>query len=260
MPYANNQGVRIYYEVEGEGPPLVLMYGIINSVDIWRHFGYVEPLRNDYRLILIDTRGHGASDKPHDPEAYRLPLLAADVVAVLDDLDISKAHYLGYSMGGFIGYGIAKYAPERFHSLIIGGARLPWKRDRELATYVLELYKFREGMEIHLPLVEAYWGPRWTPEMRAMHQSNDLEALTGMLLAEEGIISHGFEDVAPSLTLPCFFFVGEVDDEPAIRQFVEELPNGTYVSFPGLDHREAGSRADLVVPHVRRFLAEVGEG
>ena len=259
MPYANNQGVRIYYEVEGEGPPLVLMYGIINSVDIWRHFGYVEPLRNDYRLILIDTRGHGASDKPHDPEAYTLPLLAADVVAVLDDLDISKAHYLGYSMGGFIGYGIAKYAPERFHSLIIGGARLPWKRDPERATHAFETYKCREEMETFLAAIEVLAGTWWTPETEAIWRSNDLEALTAMLSAEEGIISHGIEDVAPTLTLPCLFFVGEVDDDPAIRQCVEGMPNATFVSFPGLDHVDAAFRSDLVLPHVTKFLEEVGQ-
>ena len=260
MPYANNEGIRIYYEVEGEGPPLVLVYGIMVSVDLWRHCGFVELLRNDYRLILIDSRGHGASDKPHNPEAYALPLLAADVVAVLDDLGISKAHYLGYSLGGYIGYGIAKYAPERLHSVIVGDATLPWKRDPERAAQSLDdPFKFKEGMETHLALVEAYWGPRWTPEIQAMSQSNDLHALTAMLLAEEGILSHGFEDVAPALTMPCLFYVSEDGDDPAWRQCIEELPNGIYVSFPELDHREAGCRADLVVPHVRKFLAGVGE-
>ena len=259
MPYAHNQGVRIYYEVEGEGPPLVLMYGLLNNVDMWRQFGFVEPLRNDYRLILIDARGHGASDKPHDPEAYALPLLAADVVAVLDDLDVSKARYLGFSLGGYIGYGIARYAPERLHSLIIGGASLPWKRDPEMATGGLERYKLREGMEAYLEAVELLAGTWWTPQTEAIWRTNDLEALTAMLLAEEGIVSHGFEDVAPALTLPCLFYVSEEADDPAWRQCIEEMPNGTFVSLPGLGHVDAGFRGDLVVPHVRKFLAGVGE-
>ena len=259
MPYANNQGVRIYYEVEGEGPPLVLMYGINESVDTWRHFGFVEPLRDDYRLVLIDTRGHGASDKPHDPAAYGLPPLVADVVAVLDDLDIKKAHYLGYSLGGYIGYGIAKHASERFHSLIIGGANPPWKRDPGRAAQILEMFKYREGMEAYLAAVEVLLGTWWTPEREALVRSNDLEALTAMLIAEEGILSLGFEDVAPTLTLPCLFYVGEVDDDPAIRKYIDEMPNGIYVSFPGLNHLDAYYRSDLVLPHVTKFLAEVGE-
>ena len=80
-----------------------------------------------------------------------------------------------------------------------------------------------------------------------------------MLLAEEGFLSHGFEDVAPYLTLPSLFFVGEVDDDPAIRQCVERMSNATYVSFPGLNHADAWCRTDLVLPHVTKFLEEVGE-
>lgn len=79
MPFANNKGVRIRYEVEGDGPPLVLMHGLTDSLEVFRISGYVDALRSDYNLILIDTRGHGASDKPHEPGAYRRATLVADV-------------------------------------------------------------------------------------------------------------------------------------------------------------------------------------
>jgi len=117
MPYATNQNVRIHYQVEGEGLPLVLQHGFSNSLDTWYERGYVDLLKHDYRLILIDARGHGASDKPHDPEAYALQLRAGDIVAVLDQLHIAHAHFFGYSMGGWIGFGLAQYAPERFPAL-----------------------------------------------------------------------------------------------------------------------------------------------
>ena len=67
----------------------------------------------DRQLILLDARGHGASDKPHDPAAYDLRLRVGDVTAVLDDLEIRRADYFGYSMGGWIGFGLAKHAPVR---------------------------------------------------------------------------------------------------------------------------------------------------
>jgi pimeloyl-ACP methyl ester carboxylesterase len=95
MPYANHKGVRIHYEVDGTGPPLVLEHGLGTSLELWRLTGFAEPLKSDYQLILVDPRGHGASDKPHDPEAYRMAFRVADVVAVLDDLQIGKAHYCG---------------------------------------------------------------------------------------------------------------------------------------------------------------------
>jgi pimeloyl-ACP methyl ester carboxylesterase len=72
-------------------------------LESWRERGYTNVLGDDYRLILIDARGHGRSDKPHEPEAYVRELRATDVVAVLDDLGIGKTNYFGYSMGGRIG-------------------------------------------------------------------------------------------------------------------------------------------------------------
>jgi pimeloyl-ACP methyl ester carboxylesterase len=84
MPYVNNGGVRIHYQVEGEGPALVLQHGFTESVTDWYESGYVGALTPDYRLILIDARGHGASDKPHDPDAYALNRRVSDVAAVLD--------------------------------------------------------------------------------------------------------------------------------------------------------------------------------
>jgi pimeloyl-ACP methyl ester carboxylesterase len=100
----------------------VLVQGLTGYLELWYELGYVDSLKKDYRLIPMDIRGHGGSDKPHDPEAYKFKLLAADVVAVMDDAKISKAHYLGYSLGGLIAFGLAKYSPKRFHSFIIGGA------------------------------------------------------------------------------------------------------------------------------------------
>ena len=127
MPYARNEGVRIHYEVEGEGPPLVLQHGFSESVVDWYETGYVKALKPDYRLILIDARGHGDSDKPHDPEAYLLNRRVGDVTAVLDAIDIATAVYWGYSMGGWIGFGMANYAKERVRALVIGGQH-PYSR------------------------------------------------------------------------------------------------------------------------------------
>lgn len=74
MPYVNNEGVRIYYEVEGQGPPLVLIAGLTGNLKTWRLYGYVKELKGDYRLILLDPRGHGDSDKPHNQKPTLLSL------------------------------------------------------------------------------------------------------------------------------------------------------------------------------------------
>ena len=122
MPHANNDGIRIHYHVEGSGPPVVLHAGFTVDMHAWYEWGYVDALKSEYQLILVDPRGHGQSDKPHDPAAYEMALRAGDVIAVLDDLGIGQTHYLGYSMGGRIGFDIAKLASTRLRSLMIGGS------------------------------------------------------------------------------------------------------------------------------------------
>ena len=67
MPFADNAGVPIHYQVAGGGPPLVLQHGFTDSLESWAHYGYVAALQADFSEIRIDARGHGASGKPHDP-------------------------------------------------------------------------------------------------------------------------------------------------------------------------------------------------
>ena len=119
MPYANNAGVRIHYEVDGTGPALVLHHGFTQCLEDWSECGYVAALRPRYQVILVDARGHGDSDKPHDEASYTLDRRTADVTTVLDALGLEKAHFWGYSMGGRIGFGMARYAPDRVDKLVI---------------------------------------------------------------------------------------------------------------------------------------------
>lgn len=122
MPYAQNNGVNIYYEVEGVGVPLVLLHGLTQDLLHWREFGWTDQLRQAYQLILIDIRGHGVTDKPYEGEAYQLELLAQDVLAVLDKISIRQAHCCGFSYGGRICFQLAQSAPERFYSFVIIGS------------------------------------------------------------------------------------------------------------------------------------------
>jgi pimeloyl-ACP methyl ester carboxylesterase len=122
VPYATREDIRLHYEVEGHGPPLVLHHGLGGSLEAWRQLGYAAALRDRCQMVLLDARGHGASDKPHDRAAYGLLSHVADVLTILEALQLPKAHFFGYSMGGLIGFGLAKYAPEPVESLVISGA------------------------------------------------------------------------------------------------------------------------------------------
>ena len=116
---------------------LVLLHGLSETYEIWHISGYVESLKKEYRLILIDARGHGDSDKPHDSEAYTMKLMVSDVVAVLDDLKISKAHFLGYSMGGMIAQELVLTYPERVAKLVLCSTGSRWCFSQE-ASRILD--------------------------------------------------------------------------------------------------------------------------
>jgi pimeloyl-ACP methyl ester carboxylesterase len=252
VPYANNQGVRIRYEVEGSGSPLVLLHGLAGYLEQWHELGYVGSLKKDFTLVLIDMRGHGGSDKPHDPEAYKLRLLVADVTAVMDALNISKTHFLGYSLGGRMAFALAKYAPERFYSFIIGG-QSPYARPRARIRWWLQILK--KGMSAYVEVCESTRGVKMAPQTRAKILSNDTEALAAFVSATEWRAN--LEDALPNMTMPCLFFVGEADPSYAgARECASLLPDAEFVSFPGFGH-DVDFQSRLVLPHITKFLEKV---
>lgn len=253
MPFAVNDGVRIHYEVEGEGPPLVLCHGLASSLEVWRIWGFVEGLKDKYKLILIDARGHGYSDKPHDPEAYGIESLVADVVTVLDDLNIEKAHFLGYSMGGQIGWSIGKYAPDRFSSLIIGGMP-PYEKEPKVLGPRWRAVA-RKGNEAIIGIFEANWPHMVTPEFKAVLMNNDPKALIAWWLRKDRV---DYEETLATTNLPCLLYVGESDPGYAkAKERSNVLANLKFVSLSNLDHVDCNMRSDLVLPHILKFLANM---
>jgi len=251
MPYADNKGIQIHYRTEGEGPPLVLHHWSLATLESWYDYGYVSALENDYRLILLDARGHGASDKPHEPEAYTLRKRVEDIVVVLDDLGIATSHFFGYSMGGWIGFGSARYASGRFQSLIIGGSA-PYARKmddmRQLVRYGIE-----NGPEAFVA--------RWERENGALSSERKERMLAydyrALLAAAED--RESLEAVLPTMTMPCLLYAGEMDEYRVITGYAKQIANATFFTLPGLDHVGAIRRSDDVLPHVKRFLAEVDQ-
>lgn len=123
MPTYFSAGLELNYLDEGSGEPILLIHGFASNANVnWVYPGWVDTLvKAGRRVIALDNRGHGASQKLYDPEAYRLPLLAEDARALLDHLGIGQADIMGYSMGARIGAWLTITHPERVRSLILGG-------------------------------------------------------------------------------------------------------------------------------------------
>jgi pimeloyl-ACP methyl ester carboxylesterase len=264
MPYTDNHGTRIHYEVEGRGPALVLVPGFAGTLEDWREFGYTSALGKRNRLVLIDPRGRGASDRPHSRDAYDMQRMVQDLVAVLDDLEIEKAHYCGYSMGAVIGFSIPFHAPGRFHSLILGGAAYPLAgntlRDDPLVVAIEQGLEQAiatspdHPMEAFVAALEAVLGP-YPPERRARMLDGDARALVAAAQAMRMTDWPPAEAVLPRISLPCFIFAGEKDTfHGGAEQCTALIPKAAFCTVKGLGHLEVYARSDLVVPHIRQFL------
>ena len=212
MPYVNNRGVRIHYEVEGDGPPLVLQHGLQQDIKSWISCGYVKELSGDYRLILIDARGHGDSEKPHDPQAYGMELLTGDIASVLDDLGVERANYWGYSMGGMIGFELPRYHPSRFTSYIIGGMtpypRISEKQKQRIAGIKAMIRLGAEkGPEAVVSLQEKTLGRATSAEDKRRWLDSDYKALHAVYALNLAVWP-ATDVLLSSITVPCLLLHG----------------------------------------------------
>jgi 3-oxoadipate enol-lactonase len=115
VPFAENQGARIYWDEQGQGAPVLLIMGLGWTSAMWHR---TRPILVDHRTVALDNRGVGRSDVPPGP--YSIALMASDAAAVLDAVGIERAHIFGVSMGGMIAEEFALQYPERVDSLILG--------------------------------------------------------------------------------------------------------------------------------------------
>ncbi len=123
--FTASDGVKIHYLEAGQGTPVVLIHGYTGTAQgNWFSNGVGEALAKNHRVVAIDCRGHGKSEKPHDPAKYG-PQMAKDVLELMDHLKISKAHVHGYSMGGFLVTQLLVMAPQRFITASYGGSGVP---------------------------------------------------------------------------------------------------------------------------------------
>lgn len=260
MPYVNNHGVRIHYEVEGHGQPLVLLSGLTRNLKTWRLYGYVKELKGDYLLILLDARGHGESEKPHDPQAYGPEMMTADVVAVLNDLGIEHANYWGYSMGSRIGYQLTRYHPSRFSSYILGGSS-PYPRrsetEKQFANHGNTMVRLgvEKGPEAVIAFLEKWRGRSYLAHEKERIRGNDYEALYAIWQRGPMVVDN---DLLAQISVPCLLYAGDRDASyDGVKEAAKHIPDASFISIPSLAHSPAYERSEFILPHAMRFLLRV---
>ncbi len=148
--FFDSKGVKIRYVTAGEGEPVVLIHGWMSDSSMWGRDAAgntkLDPNgAKGFLLIALDCRGHGKSDKPYDQSKYGAEM-AADVVRLLDHLNIKKAHLIGYSMGAFIAGKVAATHPERVLSVVYGG-QAPLIESKQPSTGSNEVEVFAKAVD-----------------------------------------------------------------------------------------------------------------
>ncbi len=268
MPYVDNAGVRIYYDVEGSGPALILAHGLGSSGEDWRELGYVAQLKDRFQVIMVDGRGHGSSDKPRDPLAYSPVERVKDTVAVLDDLGIKQANYWGYSSGGVVGFCAAKYAPNRFSKVIIGGLD-PYPSDHDIGDRNALTNKPMRGLpEADDPIraVLDMGGEAWLhfwqsnmdvpPAMIERLRGADCQALVA-LWEHPYNWRDGILPLLRRFPFPCLLYVGEAEwNYWGMKVASEEMPDARFISLPDYGHFDIFAYPESIIPQARIFLEE----
>jgi pimeloyl-ACP methyl ester carboxylesterase len=259
MPFAVNplDGLKTYYEdTGGDGPPLVFMYGLMDPVPAAKALTIARRLTKHARVIFVDHRGHGQSNKPHDAAAYALPLRVADVVSVIDALGLERVHFAGISWGARLGFALGEHAPERLHSLILNGNQ-PYEWDPGwpvVQTLTKAMAIAREGGTPALAdWFEAYIGHRLPHRNRQWLLENDALALDAAWTSAlaEGAISAGLS----RWRTPCLIAAGDGDEfHDNARRAAREIPGATFVSLSGRDHLSSIEAVDRLLPGILHLL------
>lgn len=258
MPYATNpdDGVRIYYEVEGEGAPLFLHIDVLGAIRRWWDAGYVDALREHYLLIMHDPRCHGKSEKPDDPRKCVVTKLADDVVTILDELGISQTHYFGYSLGARTGYWAAHRHPGRLLSLICGGGPI----SPPSGAFLPLMDALEVGPDAVIAALEKAQGRTLPEPMKEQLRESDTQAFVPGIQAKD--LEESAEPFLPSIDIPALVYVGDRDTYvySEAERAARLLPDSRLVILPGIDHTDGLYRSDLVLPHITAFLDDVEAG
>ena len=158
MPKADIGDAEIHYEEAGSGPPLMLVPGLGGNGSFWAR--QVAAFKSDFRTIVHDHRGAGQST--HSPIRYSVDQMAADVLKLMDALDIDRAHFVGHSTGGAIGQTIAQDRPDRLKTLGLSatwaGSDPFFRRSFEMRKAVLQAFGLERYTEIAaLVLNPPFW-------------------------------------------------------------------------------------------------------
>ncbi|MEM1610926.1 MAG: alpha/beta hydrolase [Sulfolobales archaeon] len=271
MPYVVSGDARIYYEVKGEGPPLVLVEGL--GYAMWMWIMQLEDLSRELKLIVFDNRGVGRSDKP--PYPYTMDLFAEDLKMVLDANNIERAHILGVSMGGMIAQQFAIKYPSRVKSLILvathhGGDIDPPPMETIQAMFGPPPSGIKDERELYRYKMKYAFSRKWYDENQDIlnllieHRISIPQPPEAYLNQASAVFNFNLSNEVSKITVPTLIVHGDEDMVVPVGnayKLHKKIASSTLLIFRGAGHLVNIERASEFNRAVKIFidLVETGE-
>ena len=232
MPSFLSDGIRLSYEIFGDGEPLLLIHGFASNIQInWVSTGWVETLvAAGHRVIALDNRGHGQSQKLYDPSLYFAHEMAADARRLLDHLAIEQLPVIGYSMGARISAFLALEAPERVRCAVFGGMGINLVTGLEGSEAIISALTAESLSEVTDKAGRQF-------RIFAEHSGADRAALAACMINSREPMREA--DVR-RIAVPVLVAVGADDDMAGSAEGLAGLlPHGEALTIPRRDHMRA---------------------
>jgi pimeloyl-ACP methyl ester carboxylesterase len=261
MAYVENQGARIYWDEQGEGPPILLIMGLAYASCMWHRTRPV--LADRFRTIAFDNRGIGKSDVPAGP--YPIALMASDAAAVLDAAGLDSAHVFGVSMGGMIAQEFALQYPKRVRSLILGctaaGGPAAVRAEPDAIQMLMSRDKMTPEQVLQAPIpfiYDAATSRERIDEDLAIRRPW-LPRPEGYSAQLQGILAWEAYRRLPAIHAPTLVIHGESDRlVPAGngKLIAERIPGAKLVTIPHASHLFLTDQTDAAHRAILQFLEE----
>ena len=232
MPSFHNGAVEIAYLDEGEGDPIVLVHGFASTKNVnWVYPAWVSELKkNGRRVIALDLRGHGESGKLYDPAQYGIEILADDVIALMDHLQIDLADIMGYSLGSRITAVLARTRPQRLRSAILGGIGIGVIKGGGPGENVAQALEAPSLDDVTDPVGRTF-------RAFADQTRSDRRALAACLRGSRRLMT---EAEAAAITVPVLIAVGTADPIAGSAEALGKIiPGSQVLNIPNRDHMRA---------------------
>lgn len=261
MTKTNINGVNLYYEVHGKGKPLVLIAGFSCRTDLWELL--LPYFTENFQVLIFDNRGVGQSDAPDS--SLTIEDMAADTLALIDQLQLQKPHILGHSMGGAIAQMIAKRHPEKIDKVVLANSLIKFNEvSRYVQNYLLKLrlegVSIRRLAEYILPWLCSgeFLANNFTIEAFLQHQESNPypQTLVGYKRQLEALTSFNSSSWVDQITNPTLVIEGQVDLLCPLdsQQLAKAIKGAQLYTFEGQGHLTLVEKPQEFSQVVTKFL------